>query len=142
MTACIGGRKMAHWIYIEEGTYVVDAAFLFTSAHMAAPLEDAVMEVYLDGTQERRVRGSGLAVSAQIVELLEDHDDIDLLIDLGDEFRYILRSPVIRSGKALAPDVKSLMQFVAQGPLQRLSNDEYADIRSRMTLIEPKADPA
>ena len=133
---------MGHWIYIEEGTYVVDAAFLLTPAYIAAPLEDAVMEVYLDGTQERRVRGSGLAVSAHIIELLEDHDEIDLLIDLGDEFRYLLKSPVIRSGKALAPDVKSLLQFIAREPLQRLSNDEYAAIQSRLTLIEPQSDPA
>ena len=126
---------MADWINIEEGTYVVDAAFLLTPEYAAAALEDAVVEVYKDGSRERRVRGSGMATSALIIELLEDHDDIDLLVELDKEFKYLLKSPVIRAGKALAPDVKSLLHFVAQGPLRKLGSSEYADLLSRLSLV-------
>ena len=128
---------MAHWINIEEGSYVVDAALLFTPENTAVAVEDAVMEVYVDGNLDRRVRGSGMAISALIVELLEDSDDMHLLLDLDKDFKYILEIPVIRAGKALAPDVKSLLHYTAQGPLKRLSNDDYEALRSRLLVIGP-----
>ena len=126
---------MANWINIEEGRYVVDEAFLLTPGFAAAPIEDAMLEVYLDGSNERRARGSGMAVSMLIVELLEDHDDIDLILDLGDEFKYYVKAPLLRAGKALAPDVKSLLQFTPRGPLEKLGSVEYARIRSKLSLV-------
>lgn len=126
---------MAHWIFIEEGTYPVDSACFFTPGNTAVVLKDAVMEVYLDGNLERRVRGSGMARNASIVELLEDHDDIDLLVDLGDQFKYCLKTPRVQGGKVFEPDVTSLVHFIATVPLQKLSLDDYTRIRERLTLI-------
>lgn len=130
---------MAHWIYIEEGTYLVETAFLLTPAYTAVTLEDAVLEVYLDRKAERRVQGHGMATNILIVELLEDHDDIDLLVDLGSEFKYLLKTPSIRAGKVFSPEVKSLLYFMAQGPVEKLSEGEYVHIRSKLSLLDLKA---
>lgn len=130
---------MAHWIFIEEGAYLVAAGFLLTPVYSAVNFEDAVFEVYLDGAGERRVRGHGMAVNVLIVELLEDHDDIDILVDLGNEFYYLLKVPSIMAGKVFSPDVKSLIHFIAKGPVQKLSSTEYMQIRSQVSLVERQA---
>jgi hypothetical protein len=127
---------MAHWINIEEGTYRVEAAFLMTPAYTAVPLEDAIIEVYLDSRRERRLRGRAMVINVHLVELLEDHDDIDLLLDLGDDFKFLAKIPTISAGKAFSPDVKALLHFVAQGPLEKLSGPEYQEILSRLDLVK------
>jgi len=128
---------MAHWVFIEEGTYAVEEAFLMTPGYTALALEDPVIEIYLDSAQERRVRGHAMVVNLLMVELLEDHDEIDMLLDLGNEFKYLIKEPMIRSGKVFSPDVKSLMQFMPNGPLQKLSVSEYSDLRSRLSVLGP-----
>lgn len=127
---------MAHWIFIEEGTYQVEAAFLLTPAYSGVTLDNVFIEVYLDDNGERRLRGHGMVTNMLIVDLLEDHDDIDLLLDLGDGFHYFLKTPKIMAGKVFSPDVKSLIHFIAKGPVQKLSVSEYQQARSRLSLID------
>ena len=127
---------MTHWISIEEGTYEAEGAFLVTPDHSAVTLDDVLLEVYMDGAQQRRLRGSAMVVNLLMVELLEDNDRIDLLLDLGGEFQYLLQEPLLRAGKVFAPDVKSLLQFVAQNPSQKLVGDQYQAIRSRLVLLD------
>jgi len=126
---------MAHWIFIEEGTYPAEEAFLLTPGHTGMVLENVLIEVYLDGRNERRVRGQALAVNLSLVELLEDHDEIDMLLDLGGQFKYLLKNPVIRAGKVFAPDVKSIFHFVAQSPLEKLNESDFSRIRERLSLV-------
>jgi hypothetical protein len=128
---------MAHWISIEQGVYLIDSAYVFNPAHQAVALEDGVLEVYLDGDDERRVRGQAMMVNRSLVDLLEDHDELDLLLDLGEGFHYLVKDPVIRAGKVLAPDVKSLAYFAAQGPLEKLAASEYHRIKGRLAVIAP-----
>jgi hypothetical protein len=127
---------MAHWIDIEEGTYRAEEAFLLTPRYAAMAMEDAMIEVYHDNNNERRVRGHAMATGMHMVELLEDEDDIHLLLDLGDKFKFLLHTPSVRAGKTFAPDVKSLLQFAAQAPLERLDGSKYTEIRSKLVLVE------
>jgi len=127
---------MAHWTNIEEGTYPADEAFLLTQSCAATGLDGAAIEVYLDGANERRVRGQAMAVNALMVELLEDDGEIDLLLDLGGDFKYLVKAPLIRAGKVFSPGVKSLLQFNAQGPLQKLTQGEYAAISSKLVRLD------
>ncbi|MGV8073076.1 MAG: hypothetical protein AB2L11_00740 [Syntrophobacteraceae bacterium] len=126
---------MAHLIYIEQGAYPLEEAFFITPGYAATTLEDAVLEVYLDNKEERRVRGGGMAANYLIVELLEENEDIDLLLSLGQGFHYLAKNPVIRAGKVFSPDVKSLIHFSAPASLQKLSRSEYLDIRSKLSLV-------
>jgi hypothetical protein len=127
---------MPHWIDIEEGNYQAEEALLLTPGDVAMALEDAMIEVYRDSNNERRVRGRAMATGVLMVELLEDHDELHLLLDLGGKFKFLLRTPSIRAGKTFSPDVTSLVQFAAQEPLQRLDGSEYAEIRSRLELLQ------
>jgi hypothetical protein len=130
------GAIMAHYIGIAEGTYQVDEAILLTPGYGAIGLDQALIEVYLNQSLERRLKGSGLAVNTLLVELLEDHDDIDILLDLGGEFKYLLASPTISGGKMFSPDVKSLILFSANSPARKLDMDEVESIRSRLRRID------
>jgi hypothetical protein len=125
---------MAHFTMIEEGTYPIEAAFLYTADHSAVALEDGVIEVYRNGDDERRLRGSGRAFNRLLIELLEDHDDMNLLLDLGDSFRYVLESPFIRAGRSL--DAKGLIHFAAENPLRKLDGESFEEIRSRLRLLD------
>jgi hypothetical protein len=129
-------EKMAHWIDIEEGTYRAEEAFLLTPRHAAMALEDVMVEVYHDNNNQRRVRGRAMATGMHMVELLEDDDDLHLLLDLGDQFKFLLHTPSIRAGKTFSPDDKSLLQIAAQGPLEKLDNPKYKEIRSKLVLLE------
>jgi hypothetical protein len=129
-------RKMAHWTNIEEGTYPADEGFLLARSFAATALDGAVIEVYLDRANERRVKGQAMAINALIVQLLEEDGEIDLVLDLGGDFKYLLKAPAIRAGKAFSPGVKSLLQFTAQGPLQKLTHGEYAAISSKLVRLD------
>ncbi|MDY0041909.1 MAG: hypothetical protein RBS57_16470 [Desulforhabdus sp.] len=126
---------MVHWIFIEEGTYPAEEAFLFTSGHTGMILENVLIEVYLNGANERRVRGQAFATNMSLVELLEDYDQIDMLVDLGGQFKYLLKNPTIRAGKVFAPDVKSIFHFMAQGPLEKLGEAEFSELRKHLSLL-------
>ena len=125
---------MAHYTMIEEGTYPIEAAFLYNADHCAVTLEDGMIEVYRNGDNERRLRGSGRAFNRLIIELLEDHDDMNLLLDLGDSFRYVLESPLIRAGRSL--DARGLVHFAAESPLRKLDGDAFETLRSRLRLLD------
>jgi hypothetical protein len=127
---------MAHLVFIEEGVYPADEAFLLNPGYLGTALDEGLMEVYQDGNNERRVRGRGLAVNLSVVELLEDHDDIDLLIDLGGQFKYLLKTPILKAGKVFSPDVKSIIHFVARTPLEKLPEVEFARIREQLLLVD------
>lgn len=124
---------MAHYTMIEEGTYPIEAAYLYTADHSAVALEDGTIEVYLNGDNERRLRGAGRAYNRLLVELLEDHDDMSLLLDLGDSFRYVLETPFIRAGRSL--DAKGLIHFAAESPLRKLDEKSFETLRSQLCLI-------
>lgn len=127
---------MAHQIYIEEGTYPAEEAFLLTAGHTGMVLEDTVIDVYLDGGNQRCVRGRARAVNLSLVELLEDYDEVDLLLDLGGQFKYLLKAPTLKAGKVFSPDVKSVFHFIAQSPLEKLEEDEFRRIRDQLTLVD------
>ncbi|MHC1742114.1 MAG: hypothetical protein AB9873_03665 [Syntrophobacteraceae bacterium] len=125
---------MAHYTMIEEGSYPTEAAFLYTADNNAVSLEDGLIEVYLNGDNERRLRGSGRAYNRLIIELLEDHDDMNLLLDLGDSFRYVLDAPVIRAGRSL--DAMGLIHFTAENPIRKLDGKAFEELRSGLHVLE------
>ena len=126
---------MAHWIFVEEGDYWAEAAYLITPGRTAMALEEVVVQVYLDGNNERRVKGQGMGFNLELVELLEDYDEIDMLLDLGGDFKYLLKTPTLRAGKLFAPDVKAKIQYIANGPLEKMSQDEFGEIHRSLKFV-------
>jgi hypothetical protein len=126
---------MNDWIPFAEGKYRVERAVITGPAgpgvDVGVDVEDAVIEVLEQGGQ-RRLRGRGRVPNELLVRLLDVGDELDLLLDLGAEFKYRMHKPVIQGGKVFAPGVKSFIQFLPDGPWEQVPE---ADFIARMSRI-------
>ena len=86
---------MNDWIPFENATYLVEEAFLVANDDTAVSVERTSIEVYTGKGGKKRLKGSGLIQNALMVELLEESDDLDLILDLGGEFKYLMKAPKI-----------------------------------------------
>ena len=102
---------MNQWIPYREGEYLVARAFLVSPDGAVEPIENAVIDIYADATGMRHLRGSGRVENVNVVELLEDHNALDLIMDLGEDIIYRLPAPELKAGKVFTPGVRSTMQF-------------------------------
>jgi hypothetical protein len=84
---------------------------------------------------KKRLQGVCQIRNILVIELLEDCDDLDVILDLGGEFKYYLRAPQIQGGKVFAPDVKSSFRFIPSIPWQKLSEGEFDRRLSRISVI-------
>jgi len=109
------------WIPFENATYLVEEAFLVANDDTAVSVERTSIEVYTGKGGKKRLKGSGLIQIALMVELLEESDDLDLILDLGGEFKYLMKAPKITSGKFFLPNVKSHLRFYPIALWNRLS---------------------
>ena len=126
---------MADWIPFVEGEYAVEKAFIIAPDHRAVAVEDAVIEIYAGSQGERHLKGSGRVQNILLVELLEDTDDLDLILDLGDEFQYRLSKPELQSGKFFAPDAKSSLQFMPSTAWEQIPRADFEQLISRLEII-------
>ncbi len=127
---------MSDWIPFEDGSYLAEQAFLITEDHSAALLEEAVLTVYTGRGAKRQLKGSGLVRNIFMVELLEENDNLDLILDLGGEFKYRLNTPKITAGKVFAPDVKSTLQFYPIAPWHQIPEPEYEELLGRLKILK------
>lgn len=127
---------MENWIPFSDGEYLVERAFLLSATDRAVDLADVVVEVNSDAEGRRRLRGRGRIRNVLMVALLEDSDELDLVLDFGDEFKYLLPAPFIQGGKVFAADVKSMLQFLPRCPWQPMAPEEYARLLSRVQFVE------
>lgn len=126
---------MDNWIPFAEGEYLVNQALLIADNQNAMLVENAIVEVYADQRGRRYLKGRGRIRNILMVELLDESDDLDLLLDFGDEYKYLLKVPNLQSGKVFSPDVKSILQFTPRTPWQQLPQDEYDSLQSRLRII-------
>ena len=126
---------MANWIPFVEGEYAVEQAFIIAPDRRAVAVEDAVIEIYAAPQGQRHLKGSGRVRNILMVELLEDHDDLDLILDLGDEFKYRLVKPELQSGKFFAPDAKSTIHFRPAAPWEQIPQADFGQLMTRLEII-------
>jgi hypothetical protein len=127
---------MASWIPFVEGEYIVEQAFIIARDHRAVAVEDAIIEVYAAPGGDRQLKGSGRLRNILLVELLEDHDDLELVLDLGDEFKYRLIRPDLQSGKFFSPDAKSTLQFRPAAPWEQIPQADFEKLMSKLTILD------
>ena len=125
----------ANWIPFVEGEYAVEQAFIIAADERAVAVEDAVVEIYAAPQGQRHLKGSGRVRNILMVELLEDHDDLDLILDLGDEFKYRLVKPELQSGKFFAPDAKSTIHFRPAAPWEQIPPADFEQLMTRIEII-------
>jgi hypothetical protein len=124
-----------NWIPFEEGEYLIEKALLVSPQDKAVEVENAAIEIYQDRTGTRQLRGKGRIRNILMVELLEDTDDIDLILDLGDEFKYRLKLPEIKTGKVFAPDIKSAIHFRPTSPWEEIPQTDFTNLISGLHLL-------
>jgi hypothetical protein len=126
---------MTNWIPFVEGEYAVEQALIIAPDNRAVAVEDAVIEVYAGPQGQRQLKGSGRVQNILLVELLDDTDDLDLILDLGDEFQYRLSKPELRSGKFFAPNAKSSLQFRPSTAWEQISQTDFEQLISRLVIL-------
>lgn len=127
---------MTEWIPFAEGEYWVEQAYLVSSDKSAIALENPVIEIAKTPQGKRHLKGQGMVSNLLVIELLEENDTLDILLDLGGDFKYHLTAPQISSGKLFVPDVKSTLQFSPQQPWRQLSVDLFTKEVSALNRID------
>lgn len=102
---------MKQWIPFKEGEYMVPRAFIVSPDDDIEPVAETVIEIYADASGLRHLKGSGRVENYRMVMLLEDHNTLDLILELGDDMVYRLPAPEFKGGKVFSPGVRSTMQF-------------------------------
>jgi len=126
---------MSEWIPFKEGDYIVEQAFLLAPDESAVLLEDAVIRVFQNRQGQRQMNGSGRVINVFLVSLLDEHNEIDLVLDLGAEFKYLLKDPILKGGKVFSPDVKSTLQFLPKEPWTQIQEDEFETLYARLNFL-------
>jgi len=126
---------MNNWIPFAEGEYLAEKILMLAADKNALVVEDATVEVYADSHGQRHLKGRGRIRNVLMVDLLEESDDLDLLLDFGQEFKYRLKEPNLQTGKVFAPDVKSFLQFTPTSPWEQIPEDEFEDLVSRLRIL-------
>ena len=114
---------------------MVEKALLVSPNDKAVEVQNASIEIYQGQAGIRHLKGKGRIRNILMVELLEDSDDIDVILDLGDEFKYRLKSPDIQAGKVFAPDIKSVVQILPTGPWEEIPQADFANLISNLQLL-------
>lgn len=127
---------MAESIPFAEGSYVIEESLLYGPSGKALSLSEAFIEVYRDSRGRRHLRGQGLVQNLLLVDLLEDDDRLDLLMDLGEGFRFRLKAPKLHAGKVFSPTTRSIVHFAPSGNIETLSDETFARERAALTLSE------
>lgn len=125
---------MADWIPFEDGRYRVDEAFLVAASNAAVVLEKPYIEIFTGRAGKRWLKGGSLVQNLLVVELLEESDSLDILLNLTDEFKFVMRKPEIQAGKVFAPDVKSSLKFMPTTPWEPVAPEEFRKMFSRLKL--------
>ncbi|MFH1481294.1 MAG: hypothetical protein ABIG67_08495 [Pseudomonadota bacterium] len=126
---------MDEWVPFQEGEYVVERAFLLAHDESAVLLEDAVISVFLNPREQRQLNGSGRVRNLLLVKMLDDWDEIDLLLDLGGEFKYLLRDPILKGGKVFSANVRSVLHFAPRSPWTQIRQEEFKALLSRLKFL-------
>jgi hypothetical protein len=128
---------MEDWIPFREGSYIIECGYLMGSGERAVTMEDGFINVYVDRAGKRQMSGQGYVRNVLMVELLEDGDeDPDLILDMGEGFRFLLKTPQIQAGKLFSPEVKSIVHFAPTGPLEHLSDEDFASRLERTKILK------
>lgn len=126
---------MEDWIEFEEGQYAVSGAYLVSRENNAVRIVDPLLEIYSGRFGKRQMKGFGLVQNLALVELHEDGDEIDLLLDLGSHFRFLMENPLMQGGKVFTPNVRALLHFYPRKPWISLSAEDFESRLKRLTLI-------
>ena len=126
---------MSNWIPFVEGEYLVEQAFLLAPDNSAAAVENTIIEVYSDRQGIRQLKGHSRVRNEHMIELLEDNDDLDLILDFGEEFKYRLKTPEFKAGKVFSPAAKSTLWFTPTDPWEPISPNDFEELMTHLEIL-------
>jgi hypothetical protein len=129
---------MTEWIPFAKGKYLAERAVLLAADRQGVTIEDTVIEIHEDRGGRRRLRGRGRILNALLVQLLDGGDDLDLMLDLGGEFKYRLKRPEIQGGKVFAAGTVSFIQFLPSEPWEQVPESDFNGLLSRARILPDK----
>lgn len=132
-------KMVKDWIPFEDGRYSVPEAFLVTADYSAVELHSPYIEIFTGRTGKRWLKGGSLVQNLLMVELMEESDELDILLNAGEDFGFLMQSPEIQSGKVFSPLVRSSLKFMPTEPWQPLTPEEFRQLKSALKLISPEA---
>ncbi len=124
------------WIPFETGSYQVQQAYLVTPAGRAVGVENPAIHINTGRSGRKHLQGSGRVRNVLVVDLLEDADHLDILLDLGGEFTFLLKTADIQAGKVFSPGVKSTLRFSPTSPWKQLLRSEFNQRLANLDLID------
>jgi hypothetical protein len=116
---------MDDWITLEEGRYAAVQAYLVAPDDSAVILENPHIDIVTGRFGKRYMKGGCLVQNFLMIDLLEDHDDLDIMLDLGGEYKYLMENPDIQGGKVFSPQVRSSLRFTPIAPWVKLSEADF-----------------
>jgi len=122
-------------IPFDEGEYLAERSFLMNPELSAIELDRSIIRVFLNQQGRRRMNGRCFVQNILMVELLEVGDDLDLVLDFGGEFKYLLKNPELKAGKVFSPDVKSVLQFSPRIPWEQIPQSEFKNLLLQLKII-------
>jgi hypothetical protein len=127
--------SLPDWIPFDEGNYMVQRAFLVSAAGAAVALENSSIHITTGRAGRKHLQGTCMVRNMLVVDLLDDTDTLDILLDLGEEFTFLLEMPDIQAGKVFSPGVKSTFRFFPVNPWKQLSREVFNDRLEHLTII-------
>ncbi|MFC1828770.1 hypothetical protein ACFL0O_04070 [Thermodesulfobacteriota bacterium] len=126
---------MSEWITFENATYHVEQAFLVAEDKTATALDQTIVTVYTGNDGKKQLNGTGIVQNIHMVELMEDNEDLDLMLDFGGEFKYLMKTPEIAAGKVFSPTVKSHLRFIPVTPWHQLAESDFETLKNELTFL-------
>ena len=131
-------KMVTDWIPFEDGRYSVPEAFLMAAGNAAVELHNPYIEIFTGRTGKRWLKGGSLVQNLLMVELMEESDDLNILLNAGEDFGFLMQSPEIQAGKVFSPSVRSSLKFMPTEPWQPLTPAEFRQLKSVIKLISPE----
>ena len=126
---------MSDWITFEKGLYGVSMAFLVSPLYHAVSLEDTVVEIYTGRGGRKQMRGRGMVRNILLVDLLEDGDPLDLYLDFGESYRFLMRDPMLQAGKVFSPNIKTIVHIYPRHPWETVPDSTFHETAAKVEFL-------
>jgi hypothetical protein len=134
----VEGCRKVEQMFVRKGTYIIEEAFVITQnePRTGIALRDAFLEVEEEGNH-KMVHGRATVHNLSLVELFEDNEQLDMIINMGEGFKFYLKNPIIQAGKVFSPTVFSSMRFIPTNSFDHIPDNEYSAIVDSIILVQP-----
>lgn len=128
--------RKAEEMFVRTGTYIIEEAFVVTAQEprLGIALRDAFLDVEKEGNRTI-VHGRATVRNFLLVKLFEDHEQLDMVINMGEGFKFYLQNPIIQAGKVFSPVIESTMRFIPSNSFEHITEEEYATLLKSINFL-------